>query len=60
MSDFYGDLEAIRVHQIASECQQNLFPIKSPKKYIRNFRVFSIFFQEFFSECSQKILFVKI
>jgi hypothetical protein len=54
------DHKAIRVHQIASGCEQNLFPIKSPKKYFRNFRVFSIFFQEFCSEFSQKILFVKI
>ena len=28
MSDFIEDLEAIRVHQIASGCLQNVFPIK--------------------------------
>jgi hypothetical protein len=39
MSGFYEDLKAIKVHQIASGCPQNLFLIKSPKKYFRNFRV---------------------
>jgi hypothetical protein len=53
MSDFYEDLETIKMHQIASGCQQNLFPIKSTKQIFR-------FFQRFFSEFSQKILFVQI
>jgi hypothetical protein len=60
MSNFYEDLKAIRVHQMASGCLQNVFLIKSTKKFFRNFRVFSIFFKVFFSEFSQKILFVKI
>ena len=46
MSDFYEDLEAIRVHQIASGCLQNVFPIKSSKKISRFFDFFlSIFFR---------------
>jgi hypothetical protein len=38
MSDFYEDLEAIRVHQIASGCLQNVF-----------FSKFSRFFDFFLS-----------
>jgi hypothetical protein len=44
MSDFNEDLTAIRVHQIASGCLQNVFLIKSTKKFFRNFRVFSKYF----------------
>jgi hypothetical protein len=48
MSGFIEDLEAIRVHQIASECLQNVFSIKSSKT---NFEIFAFF--QFFSELSQ-------
>jgi hypothetical protein len=48
MSDFIEDLKEIRVHQIALECLQNVFPIKSSNK---NSKVF-------FSELSQEIMFV--
>jgi hypothetical protein len=39
MSDFYEDLETIRLHQIAPGYLQNVFAIISLKK-IPNFRVF--------------------
>jgi hypothetical protein len=59
MSDFYEDLEAIRVHQIDSGCLQNVIRIKSSKK---NYEIFAFFdfFLSIFSELSQKNLFVKI
>jgi hypothetical protein len=48
MSDFNEDLEAIRVHQIASGCLQNVFPIEFSIKIFRNFRVFQLFLKIFF------------
>jgi hypothetical protein len=45
MSDFYEDLKAIRVHQIASGCLQNVFLIKSTNKN---------FFKEFFPNLIKK------
>ena len=45
MSDFYEDLKAIRVHQIASGCFQNVFRIKSTKQKFESFRIFLIFFR---------------
>ena len=56
MSDFYGDQEAIRVHQIASRCLENIFLIKSSKSLFRNFRVFSNYFRYFFSIKSNNIV----
>jgi hypothetical protein len=44
MSDFYEDLEVIRVHKIALGCLLNVFPIKFPKKsehiFFKIFRIF--------------------
>jgi hypothetical protein len=37
MSDFYEDLEAIRVHQIASGCQQNLFLFHKINNFLTSF-----------------------
>jgi hypothetical protein len=58
MSDFYEDLKAIRVHQIASGSLQNLFLIKSSKKIFRDFRFFSLEFKCFYLKYL-KIVFFK-
>jgi hypothetical protein len=60
MSDFYEDLEAINVHQIASESLQNVFPIEFKNNFFSKFSVFSIFLKVFLSEFIKKMLFVKI
>jgi hypothetical protein len=54
MSDFYEDLKAIRVHQIASVCLQNVFLIKSTKKNSKFSRFFDFFSKYFLQNIVQK------
>ena len=56
MSDFYEDLEAIKVHQIAFGCPKNVFPINQQNNFSKFLRFLDFFLSIFFRIMSQNIV----